>query len=510
METLELKELKIVAVSDEEIKKQQKRGVIYQMSMSLLANFTILGPAMSLGYSAVILPTLRSANSDLPITEDQASWIAGSAAFGTPIGCMLSSLIMRRGRRLSLMVTSTFSLIGWVLIYMSTNYEKLVVGRIIAGIATGLASVPATVYTAEVADPLWRSVMVTWSSIAIALGILLVYVFGYFLQDNWRLLALICGLFPAISIIMMLLALPESPLWLRDKGRIDEARILMKKFRGLSKDNATTPAIEQELNNRPRISNNNNNNIMINSDKQSVFKYLTKKSSLKPFGIMIGYFFFQQFSGIFVVVFYAVDIIEEAGIQINGYFGAILIGITRLAGSIIVACASKKWGRRIPSIISGVGMTVFMGLLSVYLYLIDRGINIGDTGIIPAICILAYIFISTIGFLTLPFAMVGEIFPTKVKDILSGLTVCLAYIFSFIIVKCYPDMILVMGKHSVFIFFSLISLLGTVFVFLCLPETKGKTLREIDQLFSSKKNSLELIPEKEKIVIDKNKHTSDV
>ncbi|XP_008557849.1 facilitated trehalose transporter Tret1-2 homolog [Microplitis demolitor] len=464
----------------EEKKVQEKRGLIYQMSMSILANFTILGPAMSLGYSAVILPTLRSPSSDLPITNDQESWIASAAAFGTPIGCMLSSLIMRRGRRLSLMVTSTFSLIGWFLIYMSTNYDKLVVGRVISGVATGLASVPATVYTAEIAGPLWRGVMVTWSSIAIALGVLLVYIFGYFLQDNWRLLALICGLFPAVSILMMLVSLPESPVWLRDKNRLDEARVVMKKFHGVPKDQPTTSIIEQELN-RPKNG--------LAPKKRSLMKNLMKTSSLKPFFIMMAFFFFQQFSGVFVVVFYAVDITKEAGIEMNAYLGAILIGITRLAGSVLVACGSKKWGRRLPSVISGVGMTVCMGLLSVYLYLTDRGHTIGDRGFIPAFCVLAYIFMSTIGFLTLPFAMVGEIFPSKVKDVLSGLTVCSAYTFSFVIVKCYPDMLVAMGKHGVFLFFAILSLLGTIFVFMCLPETKGKTLNEIDELFSTKKNS---------------------
>lgn len=89
---------------------------------------------------------------------------------------------MRKGRRMSLLTTSTFSLIGWFLIYMSTNYEKLVVGRIIGGIATGLASVPATVYAAEITESAWRSTVVTWSSVAIALGILIVYIFGYFIQ----------------------------------------------------------------------------------------------------------------------------------------------------------------------------------------------------------------------------------------------------------------------------------------------------------------------------------------
>ncbi|XP_034951565.1 facilitated trehalose transporter Tret1-2 homolog [Chelonus insularis] len=502
-ESNQVVEMKVELSSAEEQRLQKRRGLIYQMIMSLFANVSILGPAMSLGYSAVILPTLRSGESDLTVDENQASWIAGAAAFGTPIGCILSSFIMRRGRRLSLMVTSTFSLIGWLLIYMAPNYEKLVVGRVVSGVATGLASVPATVYTAEIATPAWRSTMVTWSSISIALGILLVYVFGYIIQDNWRLIALMCSLFPTVAIILIILAIPESPIWLRNKGRLDEARVVMKKFRGVPKNHSITVEIEKELYN----SQNNINN----SEKRSLLKHLTKTSSLKPFFIMLAYFFFQQFSGIFVVVFYAVDITAEAGIKMDAYLGAILIGITRLAGSILVACASKKWGRRIPSIASGIGMTLCMGILSIYLFLVNRGHFIGDRGLIPAICVLVYIFMSTIGFLTLPFAMVGEIFPVKVKDILSGISTCAAYIFSFITVKSYPDMLNSMGKHGVFLFYALASLAGTIFVIFCLPETKGKTLHEIDELFSKKRRfTLQIQEEKEKMFPPKDSTTDGV
>ncbi|KAK0166557.1 hypothetical protein PV328_004964 [Microctonus aethiopoides] len=391
---------------------------------------------------------------------------------------------MKRGRRVSLMVTSCFSLIGWLLIYMSTNYEKLVVGRIISGIATGLASVPASVYTAEISVSSWRGTMVTWSSIAIAMGILLVYIIGYFLQGNWQLIALICSVFPATAIILIILSVPESPLWLRDRGRMDEARAVMKKFRGIPKEHGLTLEVENELQN-PRHN--------INIKKHSQLKHLMKQSSLMPFIIMLGYFFFQQFSGIFVIVFYAVDITSEAGIKMDAYLGAILIGLTRLIGSIIVAFASKKWGRRIPSIASGGGMAFFMGILSIYVFLTNRGYTIADGGFTPAICILMYIFMSTIGFLCLPFAMVSEIYPAKVKDILTGFTVCIAYIFSFITVKMYPDMLDLMGKHGVFLFYAIISLVGTIFVIFFLPETKGKSLHDIDHLFSKKnKNITEL------------------
>ncbi|KAF7995623.1 hypothetical protein HCN44_006730 [Aphidius gifuensis] len=494
-EQMEILEMKVEPSSPEEIKIQRRNGLIYQMTMSLFATFSVLGPAMGFGYSAVIIPTLRSGRSNFTVDNDQVSWIASAAAIGTPIGCILSSFIMRKGRRMSLLTTSTFSLIGWFLIYMSTNYENLIVGRIIGGIATGLASVPATVYTAEITESAWRSTVVTWSSIAIALGILIVYIFGYIIEDNWRLIALLCGLFPASAIILTLLSIPESPMWLRDHGRIDEAKIIIKKFRGIPKNCQITSEVTDEL-----INTKQHQQSQHNYRKKSLVDNIKKRSSLQPFIIMLMYFFFQQFSGIFVIVYYAVDITTEAGMEINPFIGAILIGFTRLIGAILVSCASKKWGRRVPSIVSGTGMTIFMGILALYLFSKNQGCKINDQGVIPAICIMSYIFMSTIGFLCLPFAMVGEIYPAKVKDVLSGLTTCIAYIFSFISVKTYPGMINIMGKHGVFCFYALMSLLGTIFVILFLPETKGKTLNDIDQLFSIKKNRQHDIIDEEKII----------
>lgn len=86
---------------------------------------------------------------------------------------------MRRGRKLSLLITSIVSIVGWLVIYLAGTYEQILVGRIISGIATGMASVPATVYSAEVSSPKWRSIMITWTSVSIAIGVLVVYIFGY-------------------------------------------------------------------------------------------------------------------------------------------------------------------------------------------------------------------------------------------------------------------------------------------------------------------------------------------
>lgn len=237
--------------------------------------------------------------------------------------------------------------------------------------------------------------------------------------------------------------------------------------------------------------------------KKNLLKHILRRTSLIPLFILLGYFFFQQFSGIFAVVYYAVQISKDSGVKIDNHLNAILIGMTRLIGAILVAWASRRCGRRPLSIVSGGGMTLSIGGLSLYLFLHDRGYVSSDENFLPVICLIAYIFMSTLGFLVLPFAMVGELYPSKVKDVLSGFTTCIAYIFSFVSVKAYPDMIKIMGKHGIFCFYALFSLLGTFFIIFFLPETRGKTLGEIENIYarkSGKMNSIDGENVKEKMM----------
>lgn len=131
-------------------------------------------------------------------------------------------------------------------------------------------------------------------------------------------------------------------------------------------------------------------------------------------------------------------------------------------------------------------MTISMLVLSVYAM---YGEHLPLASWVTTAFLLIYIVTSTFGFLTIPFTMLPELFPMRVRGLTAGITVCLAYFMSFIVIKLYPSMLTWMGNGMIFLFYGIVSLLGTIFVHFILPETKGKSLQEIENLFKDKKST---------------------
>lgn len=356
---------------------------------------------------------------------------------------------------------------------------------------------PASVYMAEVSSLKLRGVFTTWSAIFFSIGVLTVYVLGYFLKDDWGTIATVTACFPCMGIMLAYFFLPESPPWLITKSRIEDAKNNLCKIYGVK---AYTPEVQEEIetlvNHKFKTSSISMkyDNKTFKSQLTKKIKYLLKPTCIKPFILILTYFFFQQFSGTFVIVFYAINIVLDAGVKMDPYFAIVMIALTRLISAVLVSFLSKIYGRRPHSIISGASMTICMITLALYLFLIKKGVIGNSTqeslSWLPVALLVFYFFASTLGFLTMPFAMAAEVFPGKIRGTATGLISCMGYLFNFVTVKTYPSMVNTMGKDGVFCFYGGMALLGTVFIVLFLPETKGKTLQEIEEYFGKKKGDV--------------------
>uniref|UniRef100_A0A182Q230 Major facilitator superfamily (MFS) profile domain-containing protein n=1 Tax=Anopheles farauti TaxID=69004 RepID=A0A182Q230_9DIPT len=392
------------------------KGTRMQLIVSILANLTVLSSGMGLGYSAITLHALTSEDNPLRMNSSQASWF---------------------------------------------------------GIVIGLVSAPASIYSAEIATPKMRGRLTVLTSLSIAVGILLIYSMGYVIPHDFRLVAALAAGVCVLSLVLLCF-MPESPAWLMSKEREEEAERSLKKIRGYGAYRQRIPEVEKEL---MRL----RDNVMAQkrAGQESFLRLLKQPQVYKPLGIIIGFFGFQQFSGIFVIVVYAAKVSSEASVSMDPFLCTVLIGITRVLATLLVAYILDTLGRKPPSIFSGVGMLVCMFGLALCSYFPP----IEGLKWIPTVLILTYIFTSTLGFLTMPFSMLAELFPQTVRGPASGVTVFFTYLMSFFTIKLYPSMVELLGSANVFIIYGVVSLLGVLYVIYVVPETKGKSLQEIEDYF---------------------------
>lgn len=211
--------------------------------------------------------------------------------------------------------------------------------------------------------------------------------------------------------------------------------------------------------------------------------YLSPET-VKPFLLLVGLFLLQELSGIYSLLFYAVQFFGETNLNINDYISSIMVGSIRFAMSIVCALLIQRVGRKTLCSFSSFGMTLSVLILGLYV----KYYEINDSeprilALLPLFCIIFNVLFSMVGMLPIPWILVGEMFPLRVRPIMAGVVIAIAQCFIFICVKIYNNMIEVLGfSGTIFTFFaaSALTMLYSKYV---LPETRGKSLEEIEAHF---------------------------
>ncbi|XP_043260263.1 facilitated trehalose transporter Tret1-like [Colletes gigas] len=450
---------------------------------------TALGPllgvflvGLSSGYSAVLLPQLKSSGSSnernsssenastimAPSTEE-VSWIAASAVLPTAPGCWLAGLMIEKlGRKKSTMLAYPLFLVGWAMIGFAPGIACLLVGRMMCGLCCGTLGAVAPVYIGETSSPGLRGILLNMIILTLSFGILAVHALGTWL--HWRTTAYVCIAFAVVSSLICI-ASTESPIWLINKGRTDQARAAWLYLRGW-KSLDEYRALENSKIQGRRLEKR--------SMCSKLRKTLTSRYFLWPLGLLCLFFFTAQFSGYNVVIYYSVDLLMEVTAPENAHVGTLVLDVVRLVTSIVTCYLMKKRDRRTMSLVSGFGSAAAMFLLS-----LSRFLRVG-TPWFPVISLLLYVVFSTMGLLPLPWMLTGELFPRKFKGLGAGLASGFAFICNFAVVKIAPGMFASLQQQGTFAIYGVVALLGTCILYLTLPETKDKTLQEIERSFDKK------------------------
>ncbi|EDV92198.1 facilitated trehalose transporter Tret1 [Drosophila grimshawi] len=457
-------------------------AVLRQELMVFLGNSGVLGAGMVISMPSVTLNQLRDDTQPFWLDKDEASWFASINNMACPLGGLMVGFFLDRiGRKYTILLTNLIGLLGWLLLatsFLYCNrdyvYAQMLLGRAFGGIMIGMFVSPVGVYSAEISLPSIRGRLILGTSIGLASGILLMYILGYFIRQNVVLIASISCVYQ-LAATLLVMPMPESPSWLLQKGRIELARRSLRYFRGLrSKDDDCVPEFEAELIQMKMTADNSRDT----AASESIFQAIRRPEVYKPLLMMIGFFGFQQACGVVVIIVYAVQIAQTAGVTIDPVLVAVMLGVARIITTLLMTSIFERWGRRPAGLLSATGMAVCMVLLAAGGW---WPATVGTWSWLPVVCIVAHIVFSTMGMLTLPFIMISEVFPQSVRGSASGISVFFGMILAFICLKIYPNLDALLGTANLFAFYAMVSFLAAAFIYSFVPETRGRTLIEIEE-----------------------------
>jgi sugar porter (SP) family MFS transporter len=393
-------------------------------------------------------------------------WGVSSLLLGAIIGAFGSGVLSDiYGRKKVLIVVALFFAISCTFTALATSSIVFISARVFGGLAVGAASVLSPMYVAEVAPPKNRGMLVSVYQLAIVLGILCSYTINYGLHNidnNWRWM-FATGIIPSVLFFAGLFFIPESPRWLYKAGKKDESLKVLTGIGGESLAKVEILEIAESL-------KGNSSSVSVGE----LFKPSVRKVMLVGFLLAI----FVQISGINTIVDYAPKILLAAGVEINNaLLQTSMVGLINFIFTFVAIFFIDRIGRRSLYLIGSMGMVITLIMLAISFYLKMEGV-------FTLICILLFIafFASCIG--PVFWTLVSEIFPNRIRGKAVAFASFTQWIFNFLVVLLFPHFLASLGGAKTFLFLALMSFLQLLFTYLYVPETKGKSLEEIEQFWS--------------------------
>ncbi|XVF57373.1 hypothetical protein PTKIN_Ptkin06aG0200100 [Pterospermum kingtungense] len=393
----------------------------------------------AVGYSS---PAESGIREELGITTAEYSVFSSILSVGAMLGALLSGRIADLlGRRVAMGISQIFCLSGWL--------------------AIAFSEVP--IYIAEITPKHVRGGFTALNPLLMGFGQSLAFLIGSLV--NWRTLALI-GIIPGLIQLPALFFIPESPRWLVKVGREKEFEAALSRLRGASAD------IFPEANEIKEYT------FFLKQIKEDGIFNLFQRKYMLLLTIGVGLMAFQRFGGLYAFLFYASDIFESAGF--SSTIGSISAAIIQMVGTSLGALLVDKCGRRPMLLISSVGACT--GCILTGLAFFCQDIDFGQN--LPAILVflgvLFYLGFLQLGLGGIPWIIMSEIFPINIKGAAGSLVILVSWMGSWVISYTYSSLF-EWSSAGTFLIYGCICAAGIVFTAKLVPETKGRTLEEIQE-----------------------------
>lgn len=455
-------------------KTEIKGSISYVVMISLVAS---LG-GLLFGYdTGVINGSLRFVELKFELSAAMKGFAASSALLACIFGAAFAGILSDRiGRKKVLMLSAVCFFISALGTALPHNIKEFIIFRLIGGLAIGAASMTSPMYISEIAPARIRGRLVSVNQLAIVFGVLVVYFVNYFIGAShseawntdlgWRwMFGSEC--IPAILLFVLIFFIPESPRWLAKQNRSSEALAILSRVDGSEYAKSELEAIEDS----------------IAHESGSIAQlFLPSMKIILVIGVVLAVL--QQVTGINVFIYFGSEIFEKIGKEnINtALLQQVVVGAVNLLFTVIAIWTVDKIGRKPLMIVgsSGMGISLFaMGLASYY----------QSTGLWILIFVLGFIACFALSLGPVVWVVLSEIFPTKIRGrAMAMATVCL-WSANTVVSQTFPMMDenswLIEKFHHGFPFFiyGILSFVTIIFVWTCVPETKGKSLEEIEKMW---------------------------
>ncbi len=403
-------------------------------------------------------------------------WGKGFAVSSLYIGCMVGCLIAgtvseRYGRKPGLILSAFLFAVSSIGVALSHQLSWFIAFRILGGLGVGMASSLSPMYIAEISPAEIRGRMVSINQLTIVVGILLTYFINYLLAayvpvNEWRWMFGV-GLVPSLLFMIGMFFVPESPRWLLSVGKKDQSKGILEKIGG---EAYASRIINQVTDNTKK--------------EHREVKHWSVIFSRKFFPVLlIGVVLaiFQQLCGINVVFFYAPDIFAKTGAGVQTQLlQTIAVGAVNLIFTLVAMWLIERTGRRGLMLLGSAALTVCYLIIG---FLLN---DMTGNGTWLLIFILLAIASYAISLAPVTWVLISEIFPNHIRSTGVSIATFFLWLACYVLTLTFPVIMKNFGGYTAFWIYAGICVLGFLFVYLKVKETKGKTLEEIEMLFSMK------------------------
>jgi len=414
---------------------------------------------------SVISGTIPYIRKFLNLTSFTLGWAVSSALIGCILGTFLAGAPSEKyGRRRLLMASAILFAVSAIGVALSQSLTSFVIFRLVGGLGVGMASTLSPVYIAELAPANIRGRFVSLNQLTIVIGILAAYFTNYLLADigpnNWRWMYAVEAV-PALLFFIGLFFVPESPRWLIKNNREEKALSIFRNIGGLHYATHIIKEIKETLANEVKGQLND----LIKPEMRFIV----------IIGIVLAVF--QQWCGINVIFFYAPDIFQKAGIGIHSaLFRTILIGIVNLTFTVLAMWLVDWVGRKRLLLVGVAGMIVSYTLIGVCFLFPAVG------GIYLVLLVLFAVAFYASSLAPVVWVLISEIYPNRIRGVAMSVATFFLWVASFVLTLTFPILQNSIGDAYTFWLYAGICLAGWLFVVFVVPETKGRSLEELEEI----------------------------